>query len=136
MRRVAKCCCGSTTITVNADPKIHAVCHCDNCKSRTGSAFGISAYFMDSHVIDKQGETVTYEIDTAQTRQTRHFCSKCGTTLFWKISRFTGLLDLSAMTGIAGGCFVDNPLPAPTISVNNAKQCAWLQLAEMKQAEP
>jgi hypothetical protein len=136
MRRIAKCCCGSTSITVDDDPKLHVVCHCDNCKTRTGSAFGISAYFMDSQVVDKQGQTTTYEIDTEQTRQTRHFCSRCGTTLYWKITRFAGLQDFSMLTGVAGGCFVDNPLPPPTVTANNAKRCAWLQLSEMKRVEP
>lgn len=136
MQRVARCCCGSTSITVEEDPKIHLVCHCENCKTRTGSAFGISAYFMDAQVVDKQGETATYAIDTEQTRQTRHFCRHCGTTLYWKVARFSGLPDISMMTGIAGGCFVDHPLPSPTITANNATRCSWLQLSDMKVVEP
>ena len=41
MVRRAVCCCGQATIEVEGEPAIHAVCHCDNCKRRTGSAFGI-----------------------------------------------------------------------------------------------
>lgn len=45
--RTATCCCWQASIGVEGEPKIHLVCHCNNCKKRTGSAFGISAYFAD-----------------------------------------------------------------------------------------
>jgi hypothetical protein len=38
----ATCACGQATISVNALATMHGVCHCPNCKRRTGSAFGIS----------------------------------------------------------------------------------------------
>ena len=47
----ATCACGQASITVNARPTMHGVCHCTNCKRRTGSAFGISAYFDKSAVV-------------------------------------------------------------------------------------
>jgi hypothetical protein len=44
MKRIVKCCCEQTTIEVDGDPEFYGLCHCDNCKRRTGSAFGVSAY--------------------------------------------------------------------------------------------
>jgi len=38
--RKALCCCGACSIEVEGDPAINAICHCANCKRRTGSAFG------------------------------------------------------------------------------------------------
>ena len=135
MQRTATCCCGQASILVEGDPKIHLVCHCDNCKKRTGSAFGISAYFKDAQIRCKGGTTEVYEIDTPETKQERHFCSSCGTTLYWKIYKFPGLPDPASLTGIAGGCFVESPLPAPTLTVNNSGKCAWLELLELKPIE-
>ena len=84
----ATCACGQATITVNALPTMHGVCHCTNCKRRTGSAFGISAYFDKTAIVETKGETKTYAFHhSAQNHdQERHFCANCGTTLFWFLS--------------------------------------------------
>lgn len=136
MQRTATCCCGQASILVEGDPTIHLVCHCDNCKQRTGSAFGVSAYFRDTQVRGKSGTTEIYEIETTETKQERYFCRFCGTTLYWKIYRFPGMPDPASFTGIAGGCFVDNPLPEPTLTANNKGKCAWLELPNLKVVEP
>jgi hypothetical protein len=47
----ATCACGNSSITVNAGPLMLGICHCTNCKRRTGSAFGISAYFAKDTVV-------------------------------------------------------------------------------------
>lgn len=132
MNRIASCCCGQSTIEVEGDPKIHIVCNCNDCKQRTGSAFGISAYFSDTQIKNRNGNTNTYEINNNETEQQRHFCKSCGTTLYWKITRFPSISGISEMTGIAGGCFIENTLPNPTISALNENKCAWLDLPKLK----
>jgi hypothetical protein len=37
---------------------------------------------------------------------------------------------LPHLTGIAGGCFADIPLDAPTATVVNESRCGWLGLPE------
>lgn len=132
MNRTATCCCGQASIMVDGEPKIHLVCHCNNCKKRTGSAFGVSAYFPDSQVKNKNGEMEVYEINNHATHQERYFCKLCGTTLYWKISKFPAIPGIADMTGIAGGCFSDNPLPEPTITATNKNKCTWLEVPKMK----
>ncbi|MFZ1989078.1 MAG: GFA family protein [Alphaproteobacteria bacterium] len=121
MTRKAVCCCGTCSIEVAGEPTINAICHCSNCKQRTGSAFGWSAYFADEQVVAKLGDLRLYAIED---RQQRHFCARCGTTLFWK-SNF-----MPSHTGVAGGCFIPEPFPEPSITANNAGRCAWLGLPE------
>ena len=118
----ATCACGQASITVNALPTMHGVCHCTNCKRRTGSAFGISAYFDKTAVVACTGETSIYAFAHASQGhdQERHFCALCGTTLFWFIS------TLPETIGIAGGCFADEGLPEPTYSVSERKMNAGL----------
>ncbi len=123
MTRKATCCCGLCSIEVEGEPMINAICHCGNCKKRTGSAFGWSLYFPDAQVGKRTGDLKAYSIDGAK-RQERWFCAACGTTLFWKVARIPN------QTGIAGGCFGETPLAAPVATVFNDGRCRWLRLPE------
>ncbi len=120
----AHCACGQASITVNALPTMHGVCHCTNCKRRTGSAFGISAYFDREAVVEVVGKTSIYAFhhDAQNHDQERHFCANCGTTLFWFVSA------LPQKIGIAGGCFADEELPEPSLSVTDRKRERWVTL--------
>ena len=120
----ATCACGQASITVNALPTLHGICNCTNCKRRTGSAFGISAYFDQDAVVERTGATSVYAFHHAQLNhdQERHFCSKCGTTLFWFVS------NMPTEIGIAGGCFEDGALPEPGASYRDCKRHPWVTL--------
>ena len=123
--RIARCCCGAIAVRVFGDPVLNGLCHCEDCRRRTGSAFGWSAYFPEDRVRGLHGKAASY--DPAAGTGTRHFCGTCGPTLYW---RATGLREL---VGIAGGAFVEPPLPAPTASYRDTQKCAWLDLpTEMK----
>ena len=111
---------------------MHGVCHCENCKRRTGSAFGISAYFDRSAVVETRGQTKAYCLthSSGQHEQARHFCINCGTTLFWFVS------TLPDKIGIAGGCFAGQAMPDPTYSVSDAKRERYVSLPEKWQVWP
>ena len=123
---VATCACGQAAIEVNAQPTMHGVCHCTNCKRRTGSAFGISAYFDRSAVVEQRGATSIYAFHHAAQNhdQERHFCPRCGTTLFWYVSA------LPEKIGIAGGCFAGEGLAQPDYSVADRNREPWVSLPE------
>jgi hypothetical protein len=105
------------TITIAGAPLMSALCHCDSCKRRTGSAFGWSVYVRDDDVVETTGGALVYAVPVTPPAA-RSFCARCGTTLFWKVDVFPGL------TGIAAGCFAD--APPPTISASSGQRCAWL----------
>lgn len=123
MVRKATCCCGDCFIEVEGEPAINAICHCRNCKKRTGSAFGWSTYFADTQVRHSAGTVQTYLIE-GHNRQRRSFCARCGTTLFWTAAAMPG------HTGIAGGAFADHPFPEPSATVSNGGRCNWLTLPD------
>lgn len=124
MQRVAKCACGSASITVSGRPYVHAVCHCGNCKKRTGSAFGVNAYFQKSSVAGFEGQTAVYAFHNAarDEDQERHFCSRCGTTLYGYTSKHPDLL------WIASGCFAEEPLEEPSITSSHSKKWEWVSI--------
>jgi hypothetical protein len=126
MERIASCACSSVSLRVTGEPVAHSVCHCNNCKKRTGSAFGVGAYFPVHAVLRIDGPTIEYAFHNAARNedQTRHFCARCGTTLYWKISSLPGVL------GIAGGCFADNPLGEPDITASHSKKWDWVSIPE------
>ena len=117
----ATCCCGRCVIELEGDPEINGVCHCRDCKKRTGSAFGWSCYFADAQLVRKTGDVRTYVID-GQNPQERWFCANCGSTLYWKAAFLPGRI------GVAGGCFADDGIEAPSVTVSNDGRCHWVTL--------
>ena len=129
----ATCCCGACWITVSGMPVVNTLCHCANCKRRTGSAFGWSAYFPSDRVTATIGAFRTYSVPSKvpgeENLQERVFCGTCGTTLFWRSRDFPGLV------GIAGGCVADPPLPEPDVTLGNEERCTWVGLPERWRTE-
>lgn len=119
MNLIAICCCGNLSIEIQGNPIVNAVCHCNDCKRRTGSAFGMSVYVKDEQIVCKQGETRVYKVNS-DVQQERYFCNYCGTTLYWKVSNFPDL------TGIAGGCFAESEILKPDYTVSNDNICTWV----------
>lgn len=124
MIRIGKCCCGQSEIEVIGNPELHAVCNCNNCKQRSGSAFGISSYFFQDKFRITKDCTKVYELENEQGKQERYFCSNCGSTLFWRSDVFSGLV------GVAGGCYTENSLPAPNFNSMTENQCSWVSFTD------
>ena len=121
MVRKANCCCGSTSIEVVGEPALNAICHCGNCRQRTGSAFGWQAYFSDDQIVNRQGSLSQYLI---RDEQVRSFCSTCGTTLYWTSS------FIPQHVGIAAGAFVDDPIVAPVMEAACDSRLEWLSFRD------
>jgi hypothetical protein len=123
--RKAACCCGECSIEVEGEPILNGICHCDNCRRRTGSAFGWSAYFPDERIVAREGEPSVYVLDLADPgRAQRYFCPRCGTTLYWKSGASPD------NTGVAAGCLTGEPLVEPGLSVTDDKRLAWVAIPE------
>ncbi|WP_238364149.1 GFA family protein [Mesobacterium pallidum] len=94
------CQCGQVRYRTTGQPEKAAVCHCRYCQARTGSAFGVSAYFNEGNVEILSGQMKDYSFVTESGRDfTTHFCPDCGTNVMWTLEVFPGL------RGIAGGSF-------------------------------
>jgi len=128
--RKASCCCGALRVEVLGEPLLNAICHCDNCQRRTGSAFGWSCYFGEDHFSEIGGEALAYVFESASGRQERRFCADCGSTLYWRSAVFPGLV------GVAGGSFAPGSIGEPTLSASETRRCAWLRLPDFWQHLP
>ena len=126
MTITATCACGACSISVSGTPVANAVCHCDNCKRRTGSAFGQSAYFRNEDVVGTAGEMTLYALYNKHRNedQERFFCTKCGSTLYWRATTYRGFV------GIATGCFPPGALGEPTLSASASKRLPWVTIPD------
>jgi hypothetical protein len=90
MPRIACCCCGALRAEVSGDPALVVACHCEQCQRRTGSAFGLSAYFPADQVrVD--GPSKIFSRTGQESRLIQgHFCSECGTTVYWQAEFMPG----------------------------------------------
>lgn len=94
------CACGAVRYRVTGQPVKTALCHCRYCQLRTGSAFGLSAYFEAGQVEHLSGVVKDYSFTTESGRRfTTQFCTECGTTVFWLLEMTPDLI------GVAGGTF-------------------------------
>jgi hypothetical protein len=86
------CLCGAVRYRVTGDPIVVWVCHCTFCKRRTGSAFGLSAYFNEAAVQIINGELKVYQYRSDENNRwlRMEFCSTCGTTVTGVAEGFPG----------------------------------------------
>ncbi|MBZ9853047.1 GFA family protein [Mesorhizobium sp. CA13] len=118
--RIARCTCGQLQIRCPQQPAKISLCHCLDCQRRTGSPFGIAAFF-DAEAIDIDGSSQTFRRNSdSGFPVTFHFCGNCGSTVFWYPSR------KPEAVAVAVGCFGDPSFPAPTQAVYGESRHDWV----------
>lgn len=120
MNRIARCSCGQMSLELSDDPVLNALCHCADCKRRTGSAFGWQAYFLEGHVGAQKGNAAPRAVPVAEP-QIRHFCPECGTTVWWTSGTAPGLVGVAAGT-------IEPALDQPIATYSDDGRCSWLEL--------
>jgi hypothetical protein len=83
MRVTGRCHCGYITVEGEADPEKVSVCHCTDCQTRTGSAFGMGVP-IPGDTFRMTGQPTTYLKTTADSGRPRlqAFCPKCGSSIY------------------------------------------------------
>jgi len=121
----ASCQCGSLSATIADDAEAMTVlCHCLDCQRRSGSPFGVMAYFS-AQAVTIAGEATRYVRRTdAGNTYTNGFCPTCGSTLFSVPGKYPDLI------GIALGALADPSFPQPARSVFEQSRHAWVTLPE------
>lgn len=118
--RLATCSCGTLQVRCSTGPDLVSVCHCTACQKRTGSPFGIAAFFRRKAV----------HVDGVSTRFRRssdtgfdvifHFCATCGSTVFWEPTRKPDMI------AVAVGAFADPQFPGPAQEVYTETRHGWV----------
>jgi hypothetical protein len=116
------CLCGAVRYRVTGNSNVWVgVCHCNFCKRRTGSAFGISAYF-DEAAVQISGELKAYQYRSDESNRwlRTEFCPTCGTTVTTTIEAFPGARC------ITGGTFDDPDWIKPSVHAWTRSALHWM----------
>ena len=124
MNRTATCACGQLRVVCRGEPLKVSLCHCLDCQKRTGSTYGIAAFFAREEVTaEGRANTFTRKSDSGFD-VTFRFCPNCGSNVYWEPARMPDLI------GVAVGAFADPSFPAPTQSVWNERRHPWVRFPE------
>jgi hypothetical protein len=116
------CLCGSVRYEA-ADPVVTAICHCQHCQKISGSAYSVNLLLPEGNV-RFTGLTQMY-LDTGDSggHLQRHFCPKCGSSLYAKADALPGLTILKA------GTLDDTSDIIPTVQLYCSRAQSWAPLA-------
>lgn len=118
--RHARCSCGALSLICRGEPALVALCHCRECQRRTGSTYGIAAFFPRLQV-EISGEATAYRRQgDSGFDVTLHFCPHCGSTVYWEPLR------KPEMVAVAVGAFADPDFPAPGKQVYTQHRHPWV----------
>jgi hypothetical protein len=110
--RTASCRCGKLKATATGEPVRVSVCHCLNCKKRSGSAFAMQARWPADKVTTEGQSKSWVNVADSGNRITFHFCPDRGSDVHYEIEgKFDGLVAIPL------GAFDDPYFASPRFSV-------------------
>lgn len=92
------CECKSIHYQYSGEPLTCYTCHCTDCQTSSGSAFGLSMIVNDKDLEVIKGAVKTNTIDVNGTKVQKHHCSDCGTTLWYSAEEYPGILAIKPGT--------------------------------------
>ena len=96
MKVEGSCFCQSVRYEAVVDPETVAICHCTDCQTHSGAAYGVVVGILEKEFHLLSGELKIYEkVADSGTVRALAFCPDCGTRLYAKTvgegSTFFGL---------------------------------------------
>jgi hypothetical protein len=119
----AACACGQLTAAVTGDPVRASVCHCLDCKQRTGSAFSWNIRFDRGQVATRGAAREFARTGDERSVITYSFCPDCGVTVWYRNS------DMPDMVAIPAGAFAATGQLPPVRSVYDpSRREPWISI--------
>ena len=125
--RRAQCLCGQLSAVCRGEPVRISVCHCLDCKRRTGSAFSYNVRFAEGDVaIEGRAKQFTRTGDQGGCI-IYNFGPECGASVHYRIDTQPGVIAIPV------GAFADPSFPPPFQSFyHDSRRCDWVEI----KAEP
>ena len=115
------CLCGAVRYEATAAPLGAGYCHCSLCRRATGAPIFLGVAFPRESFHLLQGKT---RIHASSARGIRHFCSDCGSALFFE------LLDKPNQWEVLVGSLDNASDIQPSIHVCLSSGVGWLEIAD------
>jgi hypothetical protein len=120
----ASCRCGQLKATVTGDPVRVSVCHCLNCKKRSGSAFAAQARWPAGQVTIEGRSSSFKKVSDSGNFATFYFCPECGSDVHYDNNgKFDGQIAIPL------GVFDDPYFLTPRFSVWEQRKHDWLEIS-------
>lgn len=120
--RTASCRCGQLTAECTGDPIRISVCHCLDCKRRSGSAFAAQARWPDDRFALKGEFREWRGAGDSGKYATFRFCPTCGATVAFVNDSMPGV------TAVPIGTFAEPSFPPPQYSVFESRMHPWVAM--------
>ena len=121
--RTASCRCGQLRATASGKPGRVSVCHCLNCKKRSGSAFAVQARWLAEQVAIEGRSSSWVMVADSGNPATYHFCPECGSDVYYENKgKFEGLIAIPL------GAFDDPYFVSPKFSVWEKRKHDWVEI--------
>ena len=119
------CLCGAIRYEVTGEPVRTAICHCNNCRRTTGSAFATNIFVHDGDLKIVKGAPKRFQHTTdSGATMTKEFCGDCGSPLFGYSSRGGGLKNVKV------GSIDDARFVKPQIEVYTIRKLPYVHLLD------
>ena len=92
------CECKTIRYQHNGEPLTCYTCHCTDCQTSSGSAFGLSMIVNEKDMMVERGELAVSVLDYDGVNVMRHHCAQCGTTLWLSADSYPGIVALKPGT--------------------------------------
>ncbi len=117
----AACACGRLQMTLEGEPRLVSMCHCLACQRRTGSVYGVQAWFAPEQIAAVSGDASQYaRVAESGKTVTYQFCRNCGSTISWRAEKRPDLV------AVAVGAFADPEFSAPNVALWERRRHEWL----------
>ena len=108
---------------MSGSPVRISVCHCLDCKKRSGSAFAVQARWPADQVAIEGRSNSWMKVADSGNRITYHFCPDCGSDVHYEIEgKFDGLIAIPL------GAFEDPYFLKPAFSVWEKRRHDWVAI--------
>lgn len=116
-----RCLCGSVRFEIDMPPLSCVTCHCESCRRQCSAPMTVYVGVADGSWRWTQGAPRVYRSSPGVERG---FCAGCGTPLFFRSQKMSGVMHLYVAA-------MDEPAAfAPTLHVAHEEKLPWLQLAD------
>lgn len=92
------CECKAVGYQFDGEPLTCYTCHCTNCQTSSGSAFGTSMIVNESDLKIVKGKVSVGITDYSGIPVKRHHCEKCGTALWMSADEYPNIVALKPGT--------------------------------------